>query len=340
VAEAPALLHDRALLARTVRFILTIMMPVTAGFIAGPHPWVLYGLLGALTSFLGDDGGPAGTRLGHMLAGPLCFLAGAGLGVACGDSLVAFLALSAVVGFAYGLVEGGHPVALLMARFGGYGLVLGGHGAYGLAPSDAAAVLAVAGLAWAISVFWDLAAGGLREGENPPVLPAMLAAVRAWRARLRFALTAAAAVAAASAVVLWLGIGHGFWAMLTVLVVLRSDMGESAAATAHRVLGTLLGAAAVAAFISLQPPPGALFAALGIAAALRWPALRVSETLGLACITAFVLLMGDLLSPDAHAAMDVLRARTMAIMVGCCMAMAAHGVNLGAAAKVGAKAGG
>ena len=154
----------------------------------------------------------------------------------------------------------------------------------------------------------------------------MKAALTNWRTRWIFSLCVGLVIVAANLAGVWLGLGHPYWATLTILVVLRSEMEPSADLITDRVLGTLLGVAAVALLVTAAPGQGPLLAGMIVAAALRWPAFRLHVALGTAAITVFVLLLGELLAASPRAANHLLQDRLLATMVGCCFAMAGIGL--------------
>jgi hypothetical protein len=311
------------LLHQSARFIVTVMLPVGVACVTGARPWLVYAVLGAIVAFLGDEGGRPFTRLGYMLIGPAALVIGASLGGIVGTD-TAFVAVTVLLGLYYGLVEGGPPHPLLIARFGGYGLVLGFTVAR-ITPIDAMAAGAAMLSAWLVSLAWDTARVAMRPLAVEPVWQSLAHAIGMWRTRWSFALSAGLSIGAANLVGLWIGLGHSYWATLTILVVLRADMIDSADAISHRVSGTLLGVGVVAALITWGPGTGVLFAAMVIIAALRLPATHLHLTLGTACITAFVLLVADLLATSHAGAIHVVQDRLLAIMVGCCFAIAALG---------------
>jgi uncharacterized membrane protein YccC len=159
-----------------------------------------------------------------------------------------------------------------------------------------------------------------------PVGKATKAALADWRTRWIFSLCVGLIIVAANLAGVWLGLGHPYWATLTILVVLRSEMEPSADLITDRVLGTLLGVAVVALLVTAAPGQGPLFAGMIVAAALRWPAFRFHVALGTAAITVFVLLLGELLAASPRAANHLLQDRLLATMVGCCFAMAGIGL--------------
>jgi uncharacterized membrane protein YccC len=318
--------RDTDLLERVLRFVLTVGLPVAAAFAEGVQPWLVYAVLGAILAFVGDEGGAAPQRLGHMAIGPLGLVVGTAVGTAVASQPVTFLGIMFLLGLFYGLVEGGHVHLLQLARFTGYGLVMG----YAVTPIDfndciatAAAVLET----WLISLFWDLVRGGLRPLAVEPVWSAVKVMLRGWRTRWPFALCAGLSITAANLAGAWLGLGHPYWATLTILVVLRSEIEPSANVIIDRVLGTLIGVSAVALLVTAAPGRGPLLVGMIVAAALRWPAFRMHVALGTAAITIFVLLLGELLAASPRAATHVLQDRLLATMVGCCFAMAGLGLR-------------
>ena len=82
--QAPAAktnsVDSHELLHRAGRFTVTVMIPVAVGLIKGIDTWLVFAVLGAILSFVGDEGGKPLTRLAYMAAGPLSLLAGAALG--------------------------------------------------------------------------------------------------------------------------------------------------------------------------------------------------------------------------------------------------------------------
>jgi uncharacterized membrane protein YccC len=318
--------RDTGLPQQVLRFVLTVGLPVTAAFAAGMKPWSIYAVLGAILAFVGDEGGTALKRLGYMAVGPLGLVVGTAVGTAVGSQPVIFLGIIFLLGLIYGLVEGGHVHLLQLTRFTGYGLVMG----YAVTPidfNDCAATAAAVAEAWLISLLWDQARGGLRPLGVEPVWNAVIATLRGWRTRWTFALCAGLTMTAANLAGAWLGLGHPYWATLTILVVLRSEVEPSANVIIDRVLGTLMGIAAVALLVTVTTGQGPLLAGMIIAAALRWPAFRVHVALGTAAITIFVLLLAELLATSPRAATHLLQDRLLATMVGCCFAMAGLGLR-------------
>ncbi len=318
-------MRDTDLFHRVLRFLTTVGLPVAVAIAEGVQPWLIYAVLGAILAFLGDEGGAPLRRLGYMTIGPAGLIVGAAVGTATYSLPVIFLIIIFVLGLFYGMVEGGHTHLLLLARFIGYGLVMG-NAVTPLDLADCAAAGAAVVEAWGTSLLWDLARGRLRPLGVPPIGDATKAELTNWRTRWSFSLCAGLVIVAANLAGAWLGLGHPYWATLTILVVLRSEMAPSEDLITDRVLGTLLGVIAVALLVTAAPGQGSLLAGMIVAAALRWPAFRIHVALGTATITAFVLLLGELLAASSPAANRLLQDRLLATMVGCCFAMAGIGL--------------
>lgn len=319
-------MRDPELWHRVLRFLPSVGIPVIAALVLGVHPWIVYAVLGAVVSFLGDCGGRAGERLGYMAVGPVALVAGAAIGTVSIGVPVLFLGVAFLLGLYYGLVEGGHAHLLLLARFLGYGLVMG-HVVAPIDWVDCAVAFAVTVQTWGISMLWDWGRSGIRPLSVAPAWAALRTAFRGWRARWTFALCAGVCVVSANVAGGWLGLGHPYWATLTVFIVLRSEVVSGAEMVTDRVLGTLLGVGAVAALLALEPSHAWLLVAMALAAVARWPAMSLDGGLGMAAATIFALLLGELIAPTWEARISVLHDRMLAIMVGCCFAMAASGLN-------------
>jgi Fusaric acid resistance protein-like len=318
--------RDAGLLQQVLRFVLTVGLPVTAAFTAGMKPWSIYAVLGVILAFVGDEGGTAPQRLGYMAIGPLGLVVGTAVGSAAASLPIIFLGIIFLLGLFYGFVEGGHVHLLQLARFTGYGVVMG----YAVAPIDLNDCIATAAAvveAWLISLLWDLTHGRLRPLAVEPVWNAVKVTLTGGRTRWTFAMCAGLTITAANLAGTWLGLGHPYWATLTILVVLRSEIEPSANMIIDRVLGTLTGIAAVALLATVTTGQGPLLAGMIVSAALRWPAFRLHVALGTAAITIFVLLLGELLAASPRAASHLLQDRLLATMVGCCFAMAGLGVR-------------
>jgi uncharacterized membrane protein YccC len=84
-----------------------------------------------------------------------------------------------------------------------------------------------------------------------------------------------------------------------------------------RITGTLLGVLIVGLIVTQLPGKVPMLLGLVFAAALRWPAFRLHTSMGLTCLTIFVLLLGELLAPTPAAAVHALQDRLLATFIGC-----------------------
>jgi uncharacterized membrane protein YccC len=98
-------------------------------------------------------------------------------------------------------------------------------------------------------------------------------------------------------------------------------MGGSVDMITHRITGTLFGVLIVGLIVQQLPGKVPMFRGLVFAAALRWPAFRLHTSLGLTCLTVFVLLLGELLAPTRAEAIYVLQDRLLATFIGCSFAL-------------------
>lgn len=325
-AEAASPWHGDRLAARSVRFTLTVMAPLVAGMLFGANFWIAYAVLTCILGCMLDTGGRALHRLGCFAVAGAVVLAGTGLGTLVrGDTALTTLAL-AFTGMLYALVESIHPSAAFAARFMCVTLAIGAL-YVPLALPDVAAVAAFVAYGWAVSMAWDVATGMWRP-STAPKLKDVVARVRATRReRWVFAAVVAATVSAAFLSSRALGLEHPSWALLALVIVLRADSQLSRSLIVSLMLGTLLGVAAALAYGAVLTSPRALLAGLAIAALVRWPAQQFHGVLGIASITAFVILLLQLvavtLSEVSHAPFD----RVVDITLGCGFAVMALWLN-------------
>lgn len=111
--------------------------------------------------------------------------------------------------------------------------------------------------------------------------------------RLRHGVKTALAVALCQAVAVALDLEHGYWAVITAILVMQMDLGNSLKVAGNRFIGTLAGAGAALA-VGLLAPPGfawreaGMLLAVGLAACLA----QVHESFRMAAITTAVALYG------------------------------------------------
>ena len=312
-ATAPLQRFDGELLARSLRFTLTVMAPVAAMLVTGPSPWLVFAMVAGIVAFAGDAGGMPLVRFGWMATGPLALCAGLLLGSLslAHPLLVALFTMAA--GFLYGMVETAHPHLLLATRFLAFGIVLAG---LVVPPTavDYAAIAVMLAFSWAVSLGFD-AIRGRRTLSVPPAASLLPGVEGRMSERVAFGLAVAFAIGGALAISGEAGATHPSWACLTILMVMRSEIASSLRLSAERVVGTL-GGVLVAAFIAHFGSEALMIAVMGVAAFIRWPAEQVHSTLGVFCLTLFVLLLVEIVTPDSRQAALLLQERFTDTLIG------------------------
>jgi hypothetical protein len=308
--------------ARSIRFAITVTAPIAFNVVLGPQPWLVYALIAAIAGYSIDNGGPAGLRLAWMGAVGIGILAGAGIGSIAAVSQPLTIAAFAFGGVIYALSESGHQATLTLARFFCFGIAIGAL-YMRIAPLDVAVVLGFVLFTWAVSAGWDLFGGQWR----PAALPALGEIFKAMHARLlerwTFAVVLAIAVPVAFLVSAATGQQKPYWAMLALVLVLRVDFHSSRKLMAERFGGTVLGVTVAALYAALLPQHVALMIGLVLAALARWPAQQRHGALGVGAITAFVMLMIELVSSSQGQALSLFAARIVDTAIGCGVALLA-----------------
>jgi hypothetical protein len=310
------------LTARSIRFAITVVAPIGLNLILGPQPWLVYALVTAIAAYGVDNGGGPGLRLAWMGAVGIAILLGAGIGSLASASHALTIAAFASGGVVYALSESGHQATLTLARFFCFGLAIGAL-YMRIVPLDVAVVLGFVLFTWVVSAGFDLAAGKWRPAE----LPALRGILRAMHGRLlerwTFALVLALAVPATFLISNATGQQKPYWAMLALVLVLRVDFHSSRKLMIERFLGTVLGVAFAALYAAFLPGHVPLMIGLVLAALARWPAQQRHGALGVGAITAFVMLMIELVAASQGQALGLFEARVIDTAIGCGMALCA-----------------
>lgn len=313
-AIAPRLRIDGALAERSTRFALTVMAPIGISIVVGPQSWLLYAVVSAIVSFAGDAGGRPLARLCWMSTGPAALALGLALGSAALGNAPFVIALSMTAGLLYGIVETGHPHLLLTTRFFAFGIVLAGLVSIAV-PIDYLAIAGMLLLAWLISLTLDLTDGKLR-GLSVPAWATIVPGVQLRASdRWLFGLSVALAIGIALAATAYMGSLRPSWACLTILMVLRSEITSSVRLAIERVIGTLGGVITASLLAGMLNHRG-LIIAMAVMAFVRWPAQQVHNALGVFCLTAFVLLMIEIATPDHTTATLLLHERLTDTFIG------------------------
>ena len=317
-----------SLTARSVRFAVTVTAPIALNLFLGPQPWLVYALIASIAAYSMDNGGRPLVRLLWIGAIGVAILLGAGLGSLVYDNQALTILAFAFGGVVYALSESGHQATITLSRFFCFGLAIGALYAK-IQPLDLVVVSGFVTFAWLVSVGWDIAAGAMR----PASLPALSDIIVAMHARLVDRWTFAIAVACAVPFTFLLSAAFGeqkpYWAMLALVLVLRADFNSSRKLMVERFVGTVLGVAIAAIYAALLPYHQALMIGLVIAALARWPAQQRHGALGVGAITAFVMLMIELVVSSRGQAVMLFEARIVNTAIGIGVALLALGLDRG-----------
>lgn len=267
---------------------------------------------------LADRAEGAATRVGVQAAGGLLFVVLGGLGLAASGHVILIVALVFVVALVAGFVHGTAPGLEALPRFGLCCLVV-----TAFVPLDVALsfVAALSGTAIAIATVLvdDLARRGRRG--------AYIAKVNASAERPgpRFSLI----YGFAAAIGLVLGVQWGgakpYWVTLTTLLVMQPDRRANTVRVAQRFLGTIAGV--VFAFVAVRFLPEAIrfggLLVLVLSLPFLWPlGFERNYGLGVAVLSAWVLILLDTALPDAGLISSLFRARLSDTAIGCVLALA------------------
>lgn len=305
---------DHETMERSIRFTLTVMAPIVVTLATGPKNWVVYAMVSAIVAFAGDAGGPPLARLGWMTTGPLALSIGLALGALATGHLVFVFALSMLAGLAYGLVETAHPHLLLATRFFAFGVVLAGLVSPPV-PVDFLAILVMLGISWLISLASDLHDRQWHPLSVPPAASIGLSLKGPAGPRVAFAIAVMLSIGAALLAAQMLGSLRPSWTCLTVVLVMRSEVISSFRLAVERVVGTL-GGVVTAVLIADLGNHRLTLIAMALAAFVRWPAQQFHNALGVFCLTLFVLLMVEIVSPDSRTTALLLHERLTDTIIG------------------------
>ncbi|HET8655748.1 MAG TPA: FUSC family protein [Longimicrobiaceae bacterium] len=137
---------------------------------------------------------------------------------------------------------------------------------------------------------------GLRHPR--PVLAPLREALSGDSLVLRHALRIGLTTAVAIAITKGLGLVHGYWVTLTVLVILQPYPGATFVKGMQRVLGTVLGAILAALFASALPDPRALIALIFVLAVVCVALLPLNYGLYAVFLTPTFVLLAEVTESD------------------------------------------
>ena len=304
-----------------VRFAIACGVPPIVGVASG-HPLAgVIAAVGALFPMLADIGGNLRQRLTLMLATSLFMTAGLVVGSITSGDVWTSLLLIAAAAFTAAWVSDMHRVLELMSRFGAVSLVIGaGAGVHD--PGAAVCFLAGGVLACLVVAVGHL----IRQVEDLEPLPTWSQGLRLLLtgqsvAGLRFALCYTGVAVVAVAATQALGMQRGFWVTITALLVMRPDGPKSLELILQRLIGTAGGIAAAALVVQFGHRGWVLMAWALLFAFFAPVGLKRHYALGVALITAMVMVLLDLALLHAGGDRPLLWVRLVDTALGCILAL-------------------
>ncbi|MGV9880769.1 FUSC family protein [Streptomyces sp. NPDC003006] len=165
-----------------------------------------------------------------------------------------------------------------------------------------------------------------------PTLPALVpTALRAMRAALRHespvarhAIRVTAVAAAGYLLGAWLPFGHGYWAPMAAVMVMRPDFSQTYSRAVARFGGTLVGVALATGLVQLVHPRTGLSAALAVlCAGMMYLLMRTGQVAAQACVAAYVVF---LLGMGGQQWTQTVPERVLLTLLGGVLAMIAYAV--------------
>ena len=306
---------------RSLRFAVSVLVPPGVCWTLNYDQGIVFALVPAIACFSCDPGGPPLPRLIWTAAGAIAFAAGNIIGgfVPNGAESAALFALAGAV---YAFSESSHQLVVTIARFLCFGLTIGAFYAHANL-TEIAIIGAVIVFVFLISLAADLLRGGLRD-STAPTLRVILDGIEARETeRLVFAASAAIAVALAYAAATTFQFMRPYWSFIALVLVLRLDFMSSWNLVIQRIAGTICGVVAAGLVVVIFSSHAAQAGAMLVAALLRWPAQQRHNLLGVAALTAFVMLLIDLAAGSRQEALLFLGARVVDTIIGCLFALIA-----------------
>ncbi|MEU6676836.1 FUSC family protein [Streptomyces sp. NPDC046925] len=167
-----------------------------------------------------------------------------------------------------------------------------------------------------------------------PTFPALLpAALRAMRTELRrrhespvtrHAIRVTAVAAAGYLLGTWLPLGHGYWAPMASVMIMRPDFSQTYSRAVARFGGTLVGVALATGLVQLASPGTGLSAALAVlCAGMMYLLMRTGQVAAQACVAAYVVF---LLGMGGEQWTQTVPERVVLTLLGGILAMIAYAV--------------
>ncbi|MEU1334057.1 FUSC family protein [Streptomyces sp. NPDC005865] len=166
---------------------------------------------------------------------------------------------------------------------------------------------------------------------RPSLFALLPAAVRAVRADFRHdspvtrhAIRVTAVAAAGYLLGTWLPFGHGYWAPMASVMVMRPDFSQTYSRAVARFGGTLVGVALATGLVQLAHPGTGLSAALAVfCAGMMYLLMRTGQVAAQACVAAYVVF---LLGMGGQQWTQTVPERVVLTLMGGILAMIAYAV--------------
>ncbi|MEV0553738.1 FUSC family protein [Streptomyces sp. NPDC050597] len=158
----------------------------------------------------------------------------------------------------------------------------------------------------------------------PKALKAMRSELRRGSPVTRHATRVSAVAATGYILGTWLPLGHGYWAPLTSVMVMRPDFSQTYSRAVARLAGTVIGVAVATGAVQAASPGTLLSGALAVAsAALMYLLMRTGQFATQACIAAYVVF---LLGMGGEEWTQTVPERVLLTLMGGFLAMLAYAV--------------
>ncbi|AJF65850.1 FUSC family protein [Streptomyces vietnamensis] len=158
----------------------------------------------------------------------------------------------------------------------------------------------------------------------PIVLTEVRAELRPGSPVLRHALRVSVVTAAGYLLGTWLPFGHGYWAPMASVMVMRPDFSQTYARSVARFGGTLVGVALATAVVRAAHPGTYLSAALAVLCAFgMYLLMRTGYAVAQVCVSAYVVF---LLGMEGAGLTQTVRERVLLTLLGGLLAMLSYAV--------------
>jgi uncharacterized membrane protein YccC len=267
-----------------------------------------------------DQGGSLGVRFGVLAIGAACLIGAGAAGAALAGSHVLLLATALAIATTAGLIHSPYAGANIIPRQAAIALLVGAYipqiDPSALLPAAAGSGMVLAGL-----LVEHLVGHGAPAAPRPPNPPS-----------LRFAIVYGFVAILGLLFADLLGAARPFWVTITTLIVMQPGRAASVKRALERFAGTIAGVVAAFLLAALAARWGghALFIAALLVLPFWWPlGLARNPAVGVALISAWVLLLLDLSLPSPAGSAALFLARLGDTAIGCLLAVVGTAVASG-----------